>query len=99
MQSKNTAERSFQARIEGTPKGRAYVVLSFNPEKEWGPRERYHVRGTINGMTIRGPLEPFGKGYFLPLGPAYRRDAGLSLGDMVTVVLTPEGPQRDALAA
>jgi hypothetical protein len=99
MQSKRTVERSFQARIEGTAKGRAYVVLSFNPEKEWGPRMRYHVRGTINGMTVRGALEQFGKGYFLPLGPAYRRDAGLTLGDLVTVMLTPEGPQRDALAA
>ncbi len=99
MQSKRTAERSFQARIEGTAKGRAYVVLSFDPEKEWGPRVRYHVRGTINGMTVRGALEQFGKGYFLPLGPAYRRDAGLTLGDLVTVMLTPEGPQRDALAA
>jgi len=99
MQSKGTAEQSFQARIDGTEKGRVYVVLSFDPEKVWGPRERYHVRGTINGMTVRGALEPFGKGYFLPLGPAYRRDAGLTLGDLVTVVLAPEGPQRDALAA
>ena len=62
MQSKRTVERSFHARIEGTAKGRAYVVLSFNPEKEWGPRMRYHVRGTINGMTVRGALEQFGKG-------------------------------------
>ena len=50
-------------------------------------------------MTVRGALEQFGKGYFLPLGPAYRRDAGLTLGDLVTVMLMPEGPQREALAA
>jgi hypothetical protein len=99
MQSKRTAARSFQARIEGAAKGRAYVVLAFDPEKEWGPRARYHVRGTINSKTLRGPLEQFGKGYFLPLGPAYRRDAGLSLGDLVSVMLMPEGPQREALAA
>ena len=99
MPSKQTAERSFQARIEGTEKGRAYVVLPFDPEKAWGPRPRYHVRGTINGTTVRGALEQFSKGYFLPLGPACRRDAGLSLGDMVTVTLMPEGPQREALAA
>jgi hypothetical protein len=98
MPSKQTAERSFQARIEGTAKGRAYVVLAFDPEKAWGPRPRYHVRGTINGMPVRGALEQFGKGYFLPLGPAYRRDASLTLGDPVTVMLMPEGPQREALA-
>ena len=99
MQSKGAAEQSFQAKIEGTAKGRAYVVLPFDPEKVWGPRARHHVRGTINGMGVRGALEQFSQGYFLPLGPAYRRDAGLTLGDLVTVILTPEGPQREALAA
>jgi hypothetical protein len=98
MQSKHTLERSFQGRLEGTEKSRVYVVLPFDPEKVWGLRTRYHVRGTINGTGVRGALEQFRKGYFLPLGPAYRRDAGLQLGDPVTVVLTPEGPQSEALA-
>lgn len=98
MQSKQSPERSFQGRLEGTEKGRVYVVLPFDPEKAWGLRERYHVRGTINGMGVRGALEQFGKGYFLPLGPAYRRGAGLQLGDSVSVVLMPEGPQSEALA-
>lgn len=98
MQSKAGRERSFQGEIEGTEKGRMYVVLPFDPEKHWGLRTRYHVRGTINGRMLRGALEKFGKGYFLPLGPAYRRDADLHLGDSVTVVLMPEGPQSDALA-
>ena len=91
MPSKRPPERSFQARVEGAAKGRAYVVLAFDPEKAWGPRARYHVRGTINGNAVRGALEQFGKGYFLPLGPAYRRDTGLNLGDLVTVMLMPEG--------
>jgi hypothetical protein len=97
MQS-NERERSFQARLEGTEKGRVYAVLPFDPEKVWGLRARYHVRGTINGMGVRGALEKVSKGYFLPLGPAYRRQAGLQLGDPVTVVLIPEGPQSEALA-
>jgi Domain of unknown function (DUF1905) len=80
MQSKRAAERSFQGRIEGTEKGRVYLVLPFDPEKAWGRRERYHVTGTINGMRVRGALDQFSKGYFLPLGPAYRREAGLRLG-------------------
>jgi hypothetical protein len=64
----------------------------------WGPRDRYHVRGTIDGDGIRGALAESGKGYFLPLGPAYRRGRGLKVGDTVDVVLAVEGPQRDALA-
>ena len=99
MQSKHTSERSFQARLEGTEKGRVYVVLPFDVEKVWGSRARYHVRGTINGMGVRGSLEQFSKGYLLPLGPAWRRGAGLQMGDPVTVALMPEGPQSEALAA
>ena len=76
MQSKHSAERSFKARLEGTEKGRMYVVLPFDPEKTWGVRARYHVRGAINGLAVRGALEQFSKGYFLPLGPAFRRGAG-----------------------
>jgi hypothetical protein len=98
MQSKDTARRSFRAAIEGAARGRAYLVLPFDPEKAWGPRARYHVRGTINGRDVRGALEQFSKGHFLPLGPAYRSGAGLNLGDLVTVMLEPEGPQSDALA-
>ena len=66
-----------------------YVVVPFDPEKAWGLRRRYHVTGTINGMTVRGALEQFSKGYFLPLGPAYRRAAALKPGDPVSVELMP----------
>jgi hypothetical protein len=99
MRSKHTSERSFQARLEGSEKGRVYVVLPFDVEKVWGLRARYHVRGTMNGMAVRGALEQFSEGYFLPIGPTYRRGAGLQMGDPVTVALKPEGPQSEALAA
>ncbi|HLJ51317.1 MAG TPA: YdeI/OmpD-associated family protein [Bryobacteraceae bacterium] len=98
MGSKGNAERSFKAKLEGSEKGRAFVVLPFDPEKVWGRRPRYHIRGTVNGAPVRGPLEKFERGYFLALGPAYRRDSGLQLGDSVAVTLEPEGPQREALA-
>jgi hypothetical protein len=47
---------------------------------------------------VRGALDQFAKGYFLPLGPAYRRDRGFKPGDNVTVALSLEGPQSEALA-
>jgi bacteriocin resistance YdeI/OmpD-like protein len=34
---------------------------------------------------VRCALGEFSKGYFLPLGPAYRREAGLRLGDLATL--------------
>jgi Bacteriocin-protection, YdeI or OmpD-Associated/Domain of unknown function (DUF1905) len=99
MHAKSTLEKSFQATIEGSEKGRVYVVLPFDPGQAWGAKPRHHVRGAINGRCVRGALEQFGKGYFLPLGPAYRLGAGLHVGDLVAVTLMPEGPQSNALAA
>jgi hypothetical protein len=99
MPPKRAEERSFRAKLEGAKTGRVYFVLPFDPEKSLGQRERYHVTGTINGAGVRGALEKFGRGYYLPLGPAYRRGTGLNLGDLVTVKLVPEVPQSNALAA
>ncbi len=98
MQSKDGAQRSFRAKIEGTENGRAYLVLPFDPERSWGLKARYHIRGTINGRDVRGALEQFSRGYLLPLGPAYRRGADLHPGDLVNVMLAPEGPQAGTLA-
>ena len=98
MQSKRIAERSFRGKIEGTEKGRVYLVLPFDPEKVWGPKARYHVKGTINGRDVRGALEQSSRGHILPLGPAYRRGAGLHPDDLVAVTLMPDLPQSDSLA-
>ncbi len=91
-------QKHFQATIEGTEKGRAYVCLPFDPADEWGERERYYVAGTINGLKIRGRLDQSGKGHFLPLGPTWRRCAGLHTGDDVDVVIAEENPPREGLA-
>jgi len=56
------------------------------------------VTGTINSARVRGALEQFAGGYLLSLGPVWRRDHALQPGDSVTVVLSPEGPQSEALA-
>jgi Bacteriocin-protection, YdeI or OmpD-Associated/Domain of unknown function (DUF1905) len=92
------AEQRFRAKIEGVAKKRVYIPLPFDPAEVWGERARYYIRGTIGSCGTRGALEKSGKGYFLPMGPAHLRDSGLRLGDEVEVVLTVEGPQRDALA-
>jgi hypothetical protein len=98
MHANPATRRSFSTKLEGTEKGRVYILLPFDPVQEWGPRPRYHIYGTINEGRVRGALDRFAKGYFLPLGPAYRRDRGLKPGDAVTVVLALEGPQSEALA-
>ena len=78
---------------------RTVIPLPFDPPRVWGQRERYHITGTINGCTVRGPLAAEDGRYVLPVGAAWRRDNHLAAGDTVEVVLALEGPQAQALAA
>jgi hypothetical protein len=78
---------------------RVFVPVPFDPDEEWGQKADHHVHGTVNGMGVRGVIEPLADGRGLVLGPAWRRDCGLAGGDTVDVVLQPEGPQRADLAA
>ncbi len=96
---KQIRQRRFRATIEGTGKSRVYVPLPFDPAELWGSRGRYYVAGTINGMRFRGRLDQSDRGHFLPLGPAWRRHAGLSPRDVVDVLIVDEHPPREGLAA
>ncbi len=77
---------------------RVYVPVLFDPDRVWGTKPQHHVHGTVNGMGVRAVIERVGDGFGIVLGPAWRRDCGLAVGDHVTVLLAPEGPQRDDLA-
>ena len=77
---------------------RVYIAIPFDPNEVWGVKQRHHITGSINGCGVRGSLGSDGGHYFLPLGAAWRRGAGVQEGAEVEVVLAPEGPQADALA-
>jgi hypothetical protein len=91
-----TSQR-FSARLteSGT---RTYVVLPFDPDNAWGVKERHYITGTVNGCRVRGVLGSNGREYFLPLGPAWLKGAGLAAGATVDVELSPEGPQGGNVA-
>jgi hypothetical protein len=89
------AARSFKATVQAGTGNQVYVELPFAPAEVWGARDRYHIRGTVNGRQIRGPLDAEGR---LVLGAAWRRDNAFAPGDEVSVVLAPEGPQAELLA-
>src|SRR5690349_22986226 len=78
---------------------RIFIPIPFNPNEVWGVKQRHHITGSINGCPVRGSLGSDGTQYFLPLGAAWRRGRGLEAGVEVEVVLAPEGPQADTLAA
>ena len=78
---------------------RVLIPVPFDPDEAWGHKPEHHIHGTVNGMGVRGVIEPLDDGRGLVLGAAWRRDCGLAAGDRVDVVLEPEGPQRADLAA
>jgi hypothetical protein len=74
------------------------IRLPFDPNTVWGEKPRHHITGTINGFKVRGQVEQEASQFFLALGPAYLRAAPFAVGDEVSVELTAEGPQANALA-
>jgi hypothetical protein len=78
---------------------RVFVPIGFDPAKAWGPRSKFYVAGTVNGMGVRGVVEDFAGEPGILLGPAWRRDCGLGAGDRVDVTMAPEGLQREDLPA
>ena len=78
---------------------KTYVPVPFDPNDVWGWKVRHYVKGTVGGCSIRGLLRVEGDGYALPLGAAWLRDNRIPASATIDVVLQPDGPQSDALAA
>jgi hypothetical protein len=91
--------RSFVVAVAAAGRGNLLVPVPFDPDEVWGAKQRHHIVGTINGIRVRGVIEPVGDGLGLTLGPTSPSRAGLVVGDVVRVDIAPEGPQRDELAA
>jgi len=89
----------FTATVVARAGGRVGVPVPFDPDELWVTKSRHHIAGTVNGMRVRGVIEPFADGRGFALCPAWWRDCGVAAGDAVTVVIEPKGPQRDGLAA
>ncbi len=82
---------SFQATPEPRPRGGIRIGLPFDPAAEWGSRATYHLTGRVGGSRIRGAVSRTDP--TLALGPVWVRDAHLTSGESVEVVLELEGPQ------
>ena len=80
-------------------RAKSYVAVPFDPNEAWGWKVRHYVKGTVGGHPIRGLLRSEGNAYALPLGAAWLRDNHIPASETVAVVLEPDGPQPEALAA
>jgi Bacteriocin-protection, YdeI or OmpD-Associated/Domain of unknown function (DUF1905) len=93
-----STKRSYSTVVTTGHRNRVMVPVPFDPDTVWGTKSEHRVSGSVNGMNVRASVEPLGPGFGIVLGPAWRRDCGISPGDVVEVTLAPEGPQRDDLA-
>jgi hypothetical protein len=92
-----TTPKRFTATVEDAARGRALIRIPFDPDATWGSKPQHHVRGTVAGNRVRGPLRLTPEGWAFVLGAAWLRDNPLSPHEKVAVVLETEGPQNDDL--
>jgi antitoxin component of MazEF toxin-antitoxin module len=90
--------RRFNSVIALTDRGRPVVAVPFDPDELWGSKALHHVSGTLDDRRFRARIERYGDGWAFTLPPTWTRDAGIEVGDDVTIELSPEGPQRRDLA-
>jgi len=90
--------RRFTVTIADGGRGRLLVPVPFDPDAEWGQKPRHPIRGTVDGVPVRGAVERHdGTPAFL-LGVAWAGGRPIAAGKEVAVEIEPEGPQRDDLA-
>ena len=90
--------KRFESNVVQT-RTKAYVPLPFDPNDVWGWKVRHYVKGSVGGCSIRALLRSEDDGYIIPLGAAWLRDNRIPTSATIDVVLEPDGPQSEALAA
>jgi Bacteriocin-protection, YdeI or OmpD-Associated/Domain of unknown function (DUF1905) len=91
-------KRTYRTLIALDSRKRLYLPVPFDPDAEWGPKPRHHVRGAMGPVKTRGALQKFDGAWGLRLNPLSQAACQLTAGDEVEVALWPEGPQPEDLA-
>ena len=86
--------QQFRAQVTADSRGRAVIVVPFDPDEEWGVKAVHHVNGMVNGCWVRVTIAPGDGGWAFTLNPRL----GLAVGSDAVVEVAPEGPQRSDLA-
>jgi len=90
--------KRFSVPVAADARGRAVILVPFDPDQAWGAKAVHHVHGTVNGCRVRVTIAPGESGWGFTLDPARMRGLGITVGSDVIVELAPEGPQRGDLA-
>ena len=68
-------QQLFRAVVTVGPRGRAVIVVPFDPGRTWGTKADHPVGGTIGGKQVRGRLMPSEDGWVLTITPMWLRDS------------------------
>lgn len=90
--------RTYTTVLEPLPGNKARVPVPFDPNGAWGTKREHHVNGTVAGMRVRVTIAQDDAGWSFWLSPARMRSCPVAPGGDVSVVISPEGPQRTDLA-
>jgi len=97
----------FEAPLFEGHKGVTAVLVPFDPVEVWhlppvrlaGRRHGWLVSGTANGARFDGYVGERWNRFFITLGEALRAAAGITVGDVVTMVIAPTAASKAYLAA
>jgi Bacteriocin-protection, YdeI or OmpD-Associated len=90
MSSANRAV-GYTTTLEALPGTKVRVPVPFDPDDAWGTKRVHHVGGTIAGVRVRGSIRADDSGWSFSVSLCDRQ---IAAGDVVNVVISPEGPQR-----
>jgi uncharacterized protein DUF1905 len=92
----------FDAELIEGHKGVTVVIVPFDPEEGWSQKpvrlgSRRHgwlITGTVNGVRFDGYIgERWGR-FFIIIDPELRKEAGVSVGDTLRIIIQPTSTGR-----
>src|SRR5204863_167315 len=78
---------------------RVCLPAPFDWNVEWGFKPVDHVRGMMGLIPFRGPMEVFGDGWGVNIGPVWRWGGVVVVGAVVEVSMETEGRRCSDLPA
>lgn len=93
--SSSEAPIRFSATLTREPDSAAtFIAIPFDVLSTWGTRARVPVKGTINGVSFRGSLAPYGGIHYLGIKRDLREKLGIKAGEVVDVEIMVDTEPR-----
>jgi hypothetical protein len=85
--------RTFKAVLGGASGDRPTVEIPFDVKKEYGAA-RAKIVATVKGVKLRTTVAIYGGKSYVGFREDIRREAGIAIGDTITVKLEPDREER-----